>query len=178
MAGAVTLALHFGERLYESWRLPRVTIACDPPSTLTAGANATCTVGYAVPDGEAPSLLVSKVGNAERVEMLSRDLHAGGEDLPSLPAVPPLGERTRMRWTPPADAPCPEGGVTELQLFLPAAWTRRAPSAYCAHPGACVGRGRQFPDSSFAPAHHTHKRLAQHQIASRAAQRRAPQQRQ
>ena len=54
----------------------------------------------------------------------ARDLHAGGEDLPSLPAVPPLGERTRMRWTPPADAPCPEGGVTELQLFLPAAWTR------------------------------------------------------
>ena len=59
----------------------------------------------------------------------ARDLHAGGEDLPSLPAVPPLGERTRMRWTPPADAPCPEGGVTELQLFLPAAWTRRAPGA-------------------------------------------------
>ena len=52
---------------------------------------------------------------------------ASSADVPLLGAIPPLGQRTIMRWTLPADVALKtahETGVESFQLFLPRGWTR------------------------------------------------------
>jgi len=44
---------------------------------------------------------------------------AAAETYLELGAVPPLGARTKMRWTPP---PGDDDGVDYFQLFLPRRW--------------------------------------------------------